>query len=96
MVNADGAHILNEIKVCRQARNALAAVEIELMLNIARVADQRRVLSSVEENEGYRFHGKDGAVGFTELFGDKDTLVIYSFMYVGRSAKQVALCERHN
>ena len=27
------------------------------------------------------FDGKDGVAGFAELFGDKDTLVIYSFMY---------------
>ena len=34
-----------------------------------------------EVKKDYRFDGKDGLVSFNDLFGDKDTLVIYSFMY---------------
>ena len=44
MVNANYAHVLNESKDYRQARNALAAEEIELRRHIVRVAEQRRAL----------------------------------------------------
>jgi predicted dithiol-disulfide oxidoreductase (DUF899 family) len=82
MVQANGAHVLNESKEYRQARDALAAEEIELRRHIVRVAEQRRELpAGGAVAKDYRFDGKDGAVGFSELFGDKDTLVIYSFMY---------------
>ena len=82
MVKANDAHVLNESKEYRQARDALAAEEIELRRHIVRVAEQRRALPpGGEVTKNYRFEGKDGAVGFADLFGDKDTLVIYSFMY---------------
>ena len=82
MVKANNAHVLNESKAYRQARNALLAEEIELRRHIERVAAQRRALpAGGEVKKDYRFDGKDGAVGLAELFGDKDTLVIYSFMY---------------
>ena len=82
MVKAYDALVRNESKEYRQARNALAAEEIELRRHIVRVAVQRRALPPGGEVEkDYRFDGKDGATGFAELFGDKDTLVIYSFMY---------------
>ena len=59
-----------------------------------RVAEQRRALPpGGEVTKDYRFDGASGAVGFAELFGDKNTLVIYSFMY-GRSARQAAPCAR--
>ena len=82
MVKANNAHVLNESKEYRQARNALAAEEIELRRHIVRVAEQRRALPpGGEVMKDYHFVGKEGAVSFAELFGDKDTLVIYSFMY---------------
>ena len=82
MVKENGAHVLNESNEYRQARDALLAAEIELRRHIVRVAEQRRALppgGRVEKD--YRFEGADSAVGFAELFGKKDTLVIYSFMY---------------
>ena len=82
MVKANNAQVLYESKAYRQARNALAAEEIELRRHIVRVAEQRRALPpGGEVKKDYRFDGKTGAVGFNELFGDKDTLVIYSMMY---------------
>ena len=82
MVRANGAHVLNESNDYRQARNALAAEEIELRRHIVRVAEQRRALpAGGAVTKDYHFDGSDGAVVFGELFGDKDTLVIYSFMY---------------
>ena len=82
MVKANNAHVLNESKAYREARDSLAAEEIELRRHIVRVAEQRRALPpGGEVSKDYRFDGKAGAVGFAGLFGDKDTLVIYSFMY---------------
>ena len=94
MVQTNDAHVLNESNDYRQARNALAAEEIELRRHIVRVAEQRRALpAGGEVKKDYRFDGKEGAVGFAELFGDKDTLVIYSFMY-GHSARRAVPCAR--
>ena len=88
MVKKNAGHVLNESKAYRQARDALLAEEIELRRHIVRVAKQRRALPpGGEVTKDYRFDGKDGAVSFAELFADKDTLVIYSFMY-GPERKQ--------
>ena len=82
MVAKNDAHKPNESAEYRKARNALAAEEIELRRHIARVAEQRRALPpGAEITKDYRFDSADGAVGFADLFGDKDTLVVYSFMY---------------
>ena len=78
----------NESKAYRQARNALLAEEIELRRHIARVAAQRRALPpGGEVKQHYRFDSADGPVSFADLFGDKDTLIVYSFMY-GPERKQ--------
>lgn len=88
MVRVNHAHVLNESKAYRQARNALAAEEIELRRHIVRVAAQRRALPpGGEVTKDYQFDSGGGAIGFADLFGGKDTLVIYSFMY-GPERKQ--------
>ena len=93
MVKANNARVLNESKEYRQARDALAAEEIELMRHIVQVAEQRRALPpGGEVLNYYRFDGKEGTVGFAELFGDKDTLVIYSFMYGPQRETGCAMC----
>ena len=93
MVKANNAHVLNESKEYRQARDALLAEEIELRRHIVRVAEQRRALPpGGEVTKDYRFQGKDGTVGFAELFGDKDTLVIYSFMYGPQRKEGCPMC----
>lgn len=72
----------NETPAYRAARTALLADEIELRRHIARVAEQRRALPlGGEVPENYSFDGKEGPVTLSDLFGDKDTLVIYSMMY---------------
>ena len=82
MVKANNAYVLNESKEYRQARNALAAEEIELRRHIVRVAEQRRALPpGGEVMKDYRFDGKDGGVDLAELFAGKNTLVVYSMMY---------------
>src|SRR6476620_12548360 len=72
----------NESSEYRQARDELLAEEIELRRHIERVAEQRRALPpGGEVTKEYHFDSADGPVTFADLFGDKDTLVVYSFMY---------------
>ncbi|HZZ35534.1 MAG TPA: DUF899 family protein, partial [Caulobacteraceae bacterium] len=66
----------------RAARTALLAEEIELRRHIERVAEQRRNLPPGGPVIGdYRFEGEDGPTDFAGLFGDKQTLAVYSYMF---------------
>lgn len=72
----------NESPEYRAARTALLAEEIELRRHLERVAAQRRALPPGGAVRGdYRFEGEQGPIDFADLFGDKDTLVVYSFMF---------------
>ena len=64
----------------RKSRTVLLAEEIELRRHIERVAEQRRALPPGRAVKDYRFVGEDGEVRFTDLFGGKDTLVVYTYM----------------
>ncbi len=83
----------NESVEYRRARNALLAQEIELRRHIERVAEQRRALPPGGEVIGdYRFQGEDGPLDFVSLFGDKQTLVIYSFMFGPQRERPCPMC----
>lgn len=83
----------NESEAYRRARNALLAEEIELRRHIERVAEQRRQLPPGGEVTGnYRFQGKDGPVSLADLFGDKQTLVVYSFMFGPQRERVCPMC----
>jgi predicted dithiol-disulfide oxidoreductase (DUF899 family) len=77
----------NESIEYRKARDALLGEEQELVDKVKSVAAKRRTLPPGGElKEDYVFKwANDGKVGksvkFSELFGDKDTLMLYSFMY---------------
>jgi predicted dithiol-disulfide oxidoreductase (DUF899 family) len=72
----------NESDDYRRARDALLAEEIELRRHIERVAEQRRKLPpGGEVAKAYGFVGEQGPVTFADLFRNKDTLVIYSYMF---------------
>ena len=74
--------IPNESAEYRAGRTALLAEEIELRRHIARVAAQRRALPPGGAMTGdYRFQGEEGPTDFAGLFRDKQTLVIYSYMF---------------
>src|SRR3984893_3618546 len=74
--------IPNESAEYRAARTALLAEEIELRRHIERVAAQRRALPPGGKGTGgYRFRGEDGPTDFAGLFGDKQTLAVYSYMF---------------
>jgi predicted dithiol-disulfide oxidoreductase (DUF899 family) len=77
----------NESREYREARDLLLRDEQALIDNVKAVAARRRSLPPGGElKENYVFQwANDGKVGtsvkFSELFGDKNTLLLYSFMY---------------
>src|SRR5262245_24671791 len=77
----------NESKAYRDAREALRKEEQELLAKVKAVAAKRRELPDGGQlKEDYVFQwANDGKVGqrvkFSELFGDKETLLLYSFMF---------------
>jgi predicted dithiol-disulfide oxidoreductase (DUF899 family) len=87
------AHFPDESPEYRQARNTLLAEEIELRRHIERVAALRRALPSGGGiPEDYKFEGHYGAVRLSQLFGDKDTLVIYSMMFGPQRKRACPMC----
>jgi predicted dithiol-disulfide oxidoreductase (DUF899 family) len=75
-------HFPNESAEYRRVRNALLEEEMALRRQIERVAAQRRALppGGIVPDD-YRFEGADGPFRLSQLFGDKGTLAIYSFMF---------------
>lgn len=72
----------NESAEYRKARTALLAEEIELRRQIEKVAEHRRALPpGGEVPRDYGFIGEQGRVRFSNLFGDKETLITYNFMF---------------
>ena len=83
----------NESPAYRAARTALLAEEIELRRHLERVAAQRRALPPGGEVTGdYRFEGEEGPVSFAELFGDKQTLGAYSYMFGPQRERPCPMC----
>jgi predicted dithiol-disulfide oxidoreductase (DUF899 family) len=76
------AHFPNESAEYREARNALLAEEIELRRHLEHVAAQRRALPQGGEiPQDFDLISESGPIHLSNLFGDKDTLLIYSMMY---------------
>jgi predicted dithiol-disulfide oxidoreductase (DUF899 family) len=93
LAHASPIRFPNESAEYRRAREALLAEEIELRRHIERVAAQRRALPPGGEVTGdYRFIGSDGEVTFEDLFGDKDTLIVYSFMFGPQRSAACPMC----
>lgn len=83
----------NESEEYRRARNALLAEEIELRRHIERVAELRRGLPNGGVVPGdYIFDSETGKERLIDLFGDKETLVIYSFMFGPKRARPCPMC----
>lgn len=77
----------------RAARTALLAEEIELRRHIERVAAQRRALPTGPAATGdYRFETEDGVTDLAGLFGDKQTLAIYSYMFGPQRQRPCPMC----
>jgi predicted dithiol-disulfide oxidoreductase (DUF899 family) len=82
----------NESPEYRRAREALLAEEIDLRRHIERVAEQRRALPPGGAVKNYRFDSEHGPVGFADLFGDKQSLVIYSYMFGPQRQRPCPMC----
>ena len=78
----------------RLAREALLAEEIELRRHMTRVADQRRALPDGPViGKDYRFKDENGSeVSLLDLFGEKDTLVTYFWMFGPQRERPCPMC----
>ena len=93
LATQNGVRFPNESGDYREARDALLAEEIELRRHIERVAEQRRALPPggiVPRN--YALIGENGPVNFSDLFGDKQTLAVYSYMYGPKREQPCPMC----
>ncbi len=82
LVATNAVHFPNESATYRTARNALLVEEIELRRHIERVAVQRRALpNGGEVPQDFEVVSETGPIRFSSLFGNKDTLMVYSMMY---------------
>ena len=93
LAERNGVRFPNESDEYRRARDALLAEEIELRRHIERVAEQRRALPpGGEVRKDYRFEGESGPGGFADLFGDKQTLAVYSYMFGPERERPCPMC----
>ena len=78
----------------RQARQALLQEEIEFRRQLTRLVEQRRSLPGGPEIvKDYRFKDANGEeLSLIDLFGDKDTLVTYFWMYGPQRARPCPMC----
>lgn len=82
----------NESAAYRKARTELLAEEIELRRHIEAVAELRRALPPGGKVKTYSFVGEEGPVTFADLFGDKQTLVLYTYMYGPQRERPCPMC----
>jgi predicted dithiol-disulfide oxidoreductase (DUF899 family) len=93
LVKRNNATQPNESAEYRRARNELLREEIELRRQIERVAELRRALPPGGEVTGdYRFQGESGPTDFAGLFGNKQTLVVYSYMFGPQRERPCPMC----
>jgi predicted dithiol-disulfide oxidoreductase (DUF899 family) len=83
----------NETQEYRRARNALLAEEIELRRHIERVAAARRALPPGGLlAKDYSLEGEHGPLRFSDLFGGKQTLAVYSYMFGPERERPCPMC----
>src|SRR5258708_286545 len=93
LAKASGFRFPNESAEYRRAREALLVEEIELRRHIERVAEQRRQLPpGGEVKKNYAFEGEQGPASFADLFGNKNTLVVYNYMYAPQRPRPCPMC----
>lgn len=78
----------------RKAREALLAEEIEFRRHMTRLTQQRQALPAGPViTKNYRFKDENAfEVGLVDLFGDKDTLVTYFWMYGPQRDRPCPMC----
>jgi predicted dithiol-disulfide oxidoreductase (DUF899 family) len=87
------SHYPNESPTYRAARNELLVKEIELRRQLERVASQRRKLPlGGEIPQDFELASEAGPIRFSSLFGDKQTLLVYSMMYGAQRKTPCPVC----
>ena len=82
LADTNKAHFPNENAEYRAARNALLIEEIKLRRQLEHVAAHRRGLPPGGEiPHDFAFASESGPIRLSDLFGNKDTLMIYSMMF---------------
>jgi len=93
LAETNTARFPNESPEYRTARNALLVEEIELRRHIERVASQRRALPPGGRLlHDFELVSEKGSVLLSTLFGDKDTLLIYSMMFGPQRQAPCPMC----
>jgi predicted dithiol-disulfide oxidoreductase (DUF899 family) len=93
LARANGVHFPGESPEYRRARDHLLAEEIELRRHIERVAALRRELPpGGAVAKAYEFEGEGGKATLPDLFGDKQTLVLYSYMFGPKREQPCPMC----
>ena len=93
LARANGVRFPNESAEYRRAREQLLTEEIELRRHIERVAALRRALPpGGAVTKTYEFEGEGSKATLSSLFGDKQTLVIYSYMFGPQREKPCPMC----
>ncbi|MGA0604275.1 DUF899 family protein [Caulobacter sp. KR2-114] len=83
----------HESEAYRAARQALLAEEYELRRHIERVAQMRRALPPGGAVVGdYRFDTEDGPTDLAGLFGERQTLVVYNYMFGPERQRPCPMC----
>ncbi|MGA9720428.1 MAG: DUF899 family protein, partial [Acidobacteriaceae bacterium] len=82
LADTNKAHFPNESAEYRAARNALLIEEIKLRRQLEHVAAHRRALPPGGEiPQNFELISETGPVRLSHLFGNKNTLMIYSMMF---------------
>jgi predicted dithiol-disulfide oxidoreductase (DUF899 family) len=93
LARASKVQFPNESADYRRARQELLTEEIELRRHIERVAELRRALPpGGEVKKKYEFEGEGGKAALTDLFGNKQTLLVYSYMFGPQREKPCPMC----
>ena len=93
LARTNAVRLPNESAEYRRAREQLLAEEIELRRHIERVAELRRALPpGGAVTKDYAFEGEGGKATLSDLFGDKQTLVIYSYMFGPQREQPCPMC----
>jgi predicted dithiol-disulfide oxidoreductase (DUF899 family) len=83
----------NESRRYRGARDKLLGAELALRRQIEKVARMRRKLpAGGEVPQDYVFDSESGLVKLSELFGRRDSLLAYSFMYGPKMKQACPMC----
>jgi predicted dithiol-disulfide oxidoreductase (DUF899 family) len=93
LAKKNGVRFPNESPEYRRARDSLLAEEIELRRHIERIAELRRALPPGGlVPKDYRFESEHGPLHLSQMFGGRQTLVIYSYMYGPKRDRPCPMC----